>query len=92
MDDIRITRDVPTGPVAMVKNALGFGVQRKGYNQIMQAFTTVKTDLDELVAANDADITVINEEIQKLEKEKAEVVEEKNKAAATLEFLSNMIK
>lgn len=58
----------------------------------MQAFTTVKTDLDELVAANDADITVINEEIQKLEKEKAEVVEEKNKAAATLEFLSNMIK
>ena len=36
--------------------------------------------------------TVINEEIQKLEKEKAEVVEEKNKAAATLEFLSNMIK
>lgn len=92
MDDIRIQRDTPSGPVALVKNALGFGAQRKGYAQIMQSFVTVQTELDKLVADNDEDITKIKKEIETLEKEKAVVEEEKDKAVATLEFLSNMLK
>lgn len=88
MEDIKIPQG--DGPMGAIKGFFGF--KRKGYAEIMSAFLTVKNDLQTLIANNNEDIAKIDEDINKLQAEKAVVVEEKGKAIDTLEFLDKMVK
>ena len=86
MDNIKIQRDEP-GLFGSL-----FGKKRRSYKDIMASFLTVKDDLKKLISNNETDIAEIDEDIQKLQDEKAVVVEEKGKAVETLAFLDKMVK
>jgi hypothetical protein len=66
--------------------------QRKTYSEIVSVFNETKLDLNNLVEERDSHIAGVESKISDLEKEKAEAVEEKGNALATLDFLDKFVK